>query len=80
MPDLTYEEIKARFEDAFHPHRGVVEHWDYNHRLRFAVFDDKGNRLAEMPDVLISYVTDEHGLNAVIQSMWNQIRKVKTKG
>lgn len=62
----TDEDIRAVVESAFKPLRCVAETWDYEHRLRFKVFDENEQGVIEVPDVALRSLREESQLRDVI--------------
>ncbi len=63
---LSNEDIISRLKKAFLPYRCEVEVWDYDHKLRFKVFDTTDVSLLAMPEVILSNVRDSDSLNSLI--------------
>jgi hypothetical protein len=61
----TNDEIKTIVEVAFRPLRCVAEVWDYDYRLRFRVFDEKGQGVVEVPDLVLRNLRDDTQLRDV---------------
>jgi hypothetical protein len=55
----TNEEIRRVVELAFKPLRCVAEVWDYDHKLRFRVFDPQDRGIVVMPDLVLRNLRDE---------------------
>ncbi len=57
--------VVRSIEAAFRPLRCVVEVFDYDHRLRFCVFDQEEPVLV-MSEALVRRVCDPGGLNTIV--------------
>src|SRR5918996_609390 len=55
---LTNEKIKAKIQDAFRPLRCVAEIWDYDYKLRFKVFNEQGEGVIEVPEVVLQTIRE----------------------
>ncbi len=62
----TNDDIRSVTEAAFGPFRCVTEIWDYDHKLRFKVFDDRDRGLIEVPDLLLRNLRDDEQLRDIL--------------
>ena len=75
--DLTAQEAAAIIESAFAPLRCVAEPWDYDHRIRFRIFNSNDEPILRMNELLRTTFQDAKRL----ESLLNQVRaRVARKG
>lgn len=72
---LTDEQIKECIENAFSPLKCVAEIWDYEHRIRFKIFDARDNCILEMPELILGSVRDEAQLRMVLLAARERVEK-----
>lgn len=68
-------DIVKVLQDAFLPYKCGAEIWDYNKRIKFAVYDDKNNKIFDIPDMLLSEINTESKLNFMINNCKKTIKK-----
>lgn len=71
---LTNEEVIRKIESAFKPLRCVAEIWDYDHQVRFRVFD-KDRAVVTFPQESLSSLRNEVALAAVLRSARSTVQK-----
>lgn len=64
--ELELETVVRSIESAFKPFECVVEVFDYEHRIRFRVFDQNDKPLLTMSEALVRRVRDPGGLNTIV--------------
>ncbi|MGK2871228.1 MAG: hypothetical protein ACSLFL_03115 [Alphaproteobacteria bacterium] len=67
---LSNEDICKFVQTAFLPRRCVAEIWDYEHKLRFRVFDEQDKPVVTMEKVVLDYFRHEH----ILQELCDQIK------
>jgi len=66
MRELELGAVVRSIESAFKPLRCVVEIFDYQHRIRFRVFDPSDKPVLTMSEELVRRVCDPRGLNTIV--------------
>ena len=72
---LSDLDIKSTVEGAFSPLRCVAEIWDYNQKLRFKVFDAKGNVVFEMAEIILREIRKKNNLASILSSARKIVEK-----
>lgn len=67
---LSNEDICKFVQMAFLPRRCVAEIWDYEHKLRFRVFDEQDKPVVTMEEVILDYFRHENSL----QELCDQVK------
>lgn len=75
MQSISEEEVKKIIESAFQPYRCVAEIWDYGQKIRFKVFDKKGNGIFERRRIILREVSDKKRLENFLMAIKNEIEK-----
>lgn len=73
--DLSLETVVQAVEAAFKPLRCVVEVFDYEHRIRFRVFDKDDNPILTMEEALVRRMQDPGGLNTIVSECRSRIER-----
>ena len=71
--ELDIEAVVHSIETAFSPLRCVVEVFDYEHRLRFRVFDQKDEAVLTMSEALMRRLQDSGGFKTIISECRAQV-------
>ena len=66
---LTNTQIVEYVEHAFLPRRCVAEVWDYEAKLRFRIFDQSGNTLKSIKNIVMASIRVEANLKALCESI-----------
>lgn len=72
---LKLDTVVHSIESAFRPLECVVEVFDYEHRLRFRVFDPADKPLFTMSEALVRRLRDSGGLNTIISECRARIER-----
>lgn len=72
---LTNEVVIRKIESAFKPLRCVAEIWDYDHQVRFRVFDNEDRAVVTFPQESLSCLRNEVALAAVLRSARSAVQK-----
>jgi hypothetical protein len=73
LADDAIEKIRLRVESAFNPLRCVAEIWDYKAKLRFKIFDTKGQGIVELTNVTLDGMSSAGNLEDLIQGVRREI-------
>jgi len=73
--ELSLDIAVQSIESAFKPLRCVVEVFDYEHGIRFRVFDKDDNPLLAMREALARRVRDPSGLSTIVTECRSQIER-----
>ena len=71
---LSNEEICKFMQVAFLPMRCVAEVWDYEHKLRFRVFDDQDKPVITMDKVVLDSIRYENALQELCDQVRSRIK------
>lgn len=72
--DENIEKIRERLEGAFKPFRCVAEVFDYEQKLRFRVFDNNGQSIIAMSQILLRDLMNDSYLQGLVEQARAQIR------
>ncbi len=72
---LANDEIKKMVEGAFIPLRCVAEIWDYGAKLRFKVFDQKGEGVIVMPEAILKNIRGEKQLRELLSQARERVQQ-----
>lgn len=67
--------VKSTVEGAFSPLQCVAEIWDYNQKLRFKVFDAKGDVVFEMAEIILREIRKKNNLASILSSARKIVEK-----
>ena len=73
--DLDLKTMVHSIESAFKPLQCVVEVFDYEHRLRFRVFDPDDKPLLTIKEALVRRLRDPGGLNTVVAECRSRVER-----
>ena len=73
--DLDLNTVVRSIESAFKPLECVVEVFDYEHRIRFRVFDPDDKPLLTMREALVGRLCDPGGLKTVVAACRSRVER-----
>jgi hypothetical protein len=72
---LQLESVVRSIEAAFKPLRCVVEVFDYEHRIRFRVFDNDDNPVLTVGEALVRRACDPGGLKTIVSECRDRLER-----